>query len=255
MKLQAIVAAVALAAAGMANAALTQNAADTGSSLYFEAYDSVSGIGMVQGLNGQTFQSALSMGTLSTQLDTASFASLLGTDTSGAGLHWQVFASSNISDQVYSGFGILTTITTLPGAAFNTDSSQLASLQISTTSHLDDINAVLGAATFGTIPSTNAANMVNVGSNYYGNLIGGNATLTGFGSMAFYSITNDPNTFAVLYNNQLGTAGGDQKFTLASDGTLTFNAAAPAAVPLPAAAWLFGSGLLGLVGIGRRRAK
>ena len=28
---------------------------------------------------------------------------------------------------------------------------------------------------------------------------------------------------------------------------------APAAVPLPAAVWLFGSGLLGLVGVARRR--
>jgi len=253
MKLKAIVAAVALVAAGMANAALTQNSASTGSSLYFEAYDSVSGIGMVQGLNSQTFQSALTMGTLSTTLDAASFASLLGTDTSGAGLHWQVFASSNISDQVYSGFGILTTITTLPGAAFNMDSSQLASLQVSTTTHLDDINAVLGTATFGTIAASNAANMVNVGSNYSGNLIGGNSTLTGFGSMAFYSITNDPNTFAVLYNGALGSAGGNQKFTLASNGLLTFNDGTPPTVPLPAAAWLFGSGLLGLVGIGRRR--
>jgi len=252
MKLKAIVAAVALVAAGMANAALTPNTAATGSSLYFEAYDSTSGVGMVQGLNSQTFQSALSMGTLSTTLDAASFASLLGTDTSGANLHWQVFASQQ-ADTAYTGYGILTTITTLPGAAFNMDSSQLASLQISMQTHLDDINSVLGAATFGTIAASNAANMVNVGSNYSGNLIGGNSTLTGFGSMAFYSITNDPNTFAVLYNGALGSAGGNQKFTLASNGLLTFNDGTPPTVPLPAAAWLFGSGLLGLVGIGRRR--
>lgn len=35
------------------------------------------------------------------------------------------------------------------------------------------------------------------------------------------------------------------------NGTLTFNS--PAAVPVPAAAWLMGSGLLGLVGVARRR--
>lgn len=41
--------------------------------------------------------------------------------------------------------------------------------------------------------------------------------------------------------------------TLAANGTLTFAAAAPS-VPLPAALWLFGSGLLGLAGVARRRA-
>lgn len=40
--------------------------------------------------------------------------------------------------------------------------------------------------------------------------------------------------------------------TLASNGTL--QAVAAPAVPLPAAVWLLGSGLLGLLGIGRRRA-
>jgi hypothetical protein len=39
--------------------------------------------------------------------------------------------------------------------------------------------------------------------------------------------------------------------TLSANGTLSF--AAPAAVPLPAAVWLMGSGLFGLFGIGRRR--
>jgi len=32
-----------------------------------------------------------------------------------------------------------------------------------------------------------------------------------------------------------------------------FVSAVPAAVPLPAAAWLFGSGLLGLIGVARRK--
>jgi hypothetical protein len=39
--------------------------------------------------------------------------------------------------------------------------------------------------------------------------------------------------------------------TLNANGTLTV--VNPAAVPIPAAAWLLGSGLLGLAGIGRRR--
>jgi len=38
---------------------------------------------------------------------------------------------------------------------------------------------------------------------------------------------------------------------LTSTGQLTY--AAPSAVPVPAAVWLFGSGLLGLVSVARRR--
>jgi len=42
---------------------------------------------------------------------------------------------------------------------------------------------------------------------------------------------------------------------LSSSGQLTYNIASAAApVPLPAAVWLLGSGLLGLIGVGRRRS-
>jgi hypothetical protein len=51
----------------------------------------------------------------------------------------------------------------------------------------------------------------------------------------------------VLQSYILGTA------SLSTAGTLTFSTGAPP-VPLPAAVWLFGSGLLGLFGVSRRRA-
>jgi hypothetical protein len=41
--------------------------------------------------------------------------------------------------------------------------------------------------------------------------------------------------------------------TLGADGTLTITGNSTAPVPLPAAVWLFGSGLMGLVGVSRRR--
>ena len=40
---------------------------------------------------------------------------------------------------------------------------------------------------------------------------------------------------------------------LGTDGTLTITGNTTSAVPLPAAVWLFGSGLMGLVGVSRRR--
>ena len=42
-------------------------------------------------------------------------------------------------------------------------------------------------------------------------------------------------------------------FTLDASGNLSFASAGATSVPLPAAVWLFGSGLLGLAGVGRRK--
>jgi len=42
-------------------------------------------------------------------------------------------------------------------------------------------------------------------------------------------------------------------FTMDASGNLSFTSAGSGVVPLPAAVWLFGSGLLGLAGVGRRK--
>jgi hypothetical protein len=55
------------------------------------------------------------------------------------------------------------------------------------------------------------------------------------------------NTSGTLNSYVMGSA------ILGTDGTLTFSANPTSAVPLPAAVWLFGSGLMGLVGVSRRR--
>ncbi len=62
-------------------------------------------------------------------------------------------------------------------------------------------------------------------------------------AIKLYGFTGDGDTNAVQ-SYTLGTA------SLAANGTLTIKGSP---VPLPAAVWLFGSGLMGLVGISRRR--
>jgi hypothetical protein len=62
-------------------------------------------------------------------------------------------------------------------------------------------------------------------------------------TMNLYALTGNGGT-GQLQSYLLSTG-----LTMKADGTLTTSA-----VPLPAAVWLFGSGLLGLIGVGRRRA-
>lgn len=76
-------------------------------------------------------------------------------------------------------------------------------------------------------------------------------TLTGFGSNLYitnasYDVLND-----ALYLHSYGGGGAYYKVSGASQA---FGAPAPAVVPVPAAAWLLGPGLLGLVGVARRKA-
>lgn len=60
------------------------------------------------------------------------------------------------------------------------------------------------------------------------------------------------NQFTSAYDNGPMLANGAAaKWTLTAAGDLTY--AVPSAVPVPAAVWLLGSGLIGLVGVSRRR--
>jgi hypothetical protein len=73
--------------------------------------------------------------------------------------------------------------------------------------------------------------------------------VVGLGTSAFlYGVTGNGTTLAHAQTYQLAT------LTLAANGTLTAVGNSVSAVPLPAAIWLLGSGLLGLAGVGRRKA-
>ena len=65
-------------------------------------------------------------------------------------------------------------------------------------------------------------------------------------AVGLFGVTGDGSSTA-LETYVLGSV------TLSSAGVLTINNGAVSSVPLPAAVWLFGSGLMGLVGVSRRR--
>jgi hypothetical protein len=82
----------------------------------------------------------------------------------------------------------------------------------------------------------------------YGFFGGPDLAATGSTAIKLFGFTGNNVNGGQLQSYLLGTA------TLGTDGTLTLNGnTTTAPVPLPAAVWLFGSGLMGLVGVSRRR--
>jgi hypothetical protein len=76
---------------------------------------------------------------------------------------------------------------------------------------------------------------------------GNDLSVAGSGAVDFFGFTGNGSS-GTVQSYLLGTA------SLSSTGQLVIAGNAPvSAVPLPAAVWLFGSGLLGLVGVSRRR--
>jgi hypothetical protein len=105
---------------------------------------------------------------------------------------------------------------------------------------LDANNGTLNGI-FGTSSSSNGTNL-----NLYG--VGFNQSGLAIGATAY-----------TVYGETSTGSGGGQALSFAlgtayfNGTTLSFTGNQGSPVPLPAAAWLFGSGLLGLLGIGRRR--
>jgi hypothetical protein len=73
------------------------------------------------------------------------------------------------------------------------------------------------------------------------------------GLFYFARSTGTGSTTSAATKTQFGNATGYATVSLGADGNFSFNVPAASAVPVPAAAWLFGSGLLAMGGVIRRR--
>jgi hypothetical protein len=93
--------------------------------------------------------------------------------------------------------------------------------------------------------ATDAVTATSNASNWYDN--GSSNVVVGLGSSTLYDVTSGT---SITKN----TVTADGTLTLTANG-LTYTAQGSGSpVPLPAAIWLLGSGLLGLAGVGRRKA-
>lgn len=128
-------------------------------------------------------------------------------------------------------------------SSFNSNvSSEIASW--TTASNTATIADTTGTATYSVQSGTLGDGDILAGQNFGGSI--GSA-------LNFYNVTTSstrgaPDTISAYSN---GT--GDGFWFLSSTGELSYDIPT-SAVPLPAAVWLLGSGLLGLAGIGRRRS-
>jgi len=81
-----------------------------------------------------------------------------------------------------------------------------------------------------------------------------NFSITGFDPALSSSV--DVEMFDCCYTGDLGVGDGDSAYDFFSfDPSVVVTATTPAPVPVPAAVWLFASGLVGLIGLGKKSRK
>jgi hypothetical protein len=261
LKLLSMVAVAALGMSSQAFAAYTDGNGASGSSLILNVFDTVTKESYSATLdispNNLTYGSFNGGPTFTALASNSTFTGLFS-DNTASNIRWEVV--SDLNDVLAGG----TPGTNIPWSLGFTAASQPAALNgsqmnasnVKLNSWINLLNGHQTATNSGLTTSTDATqawNMNNPAAAFGGNSGGGTLpfAITGLlgNSLSYFQATAngdtaaDASTFAQI----LGT------WNLASDGKLTWNAQS-AVVPVPAAVWLLGSGLMGLVGVGRRRA-
>jgi hypothetical protein len=262
---------LAFAAVGSANAALVNGAATTtGSSLMLAAYGNVGGTILSYTRDLGAFLSS------TLNLSGSTVDSSTGTNSA-----WNTggFSFSSAGDSLF------TSLFGTGGSAITSGTIKWAVVAVDSNSSPVPAQAVYTAASVGGIANNgsvvtaagNISNQFIAGSNAAGCTSATSCSTVGTGSdsaagAAFTSGLFSPaisNVFGSAFNSALsfyysrttstsGLAGSSRSafagsWQLGNDGTVTYSVAGGSPVPLPAAAWLLASGLLGLAAVGRRR--
>ena len=263
--------AVALAGAGAANAAAIVPSTNNGSLMFFitDATKSITYTAVLtQDVNSyftsaQATSPAPTNGVLNTINGDAGFTVNLSTDTNltGAG----GFLSQTGSDALTWGIIAGAYTGTLGSAQRPTGKMRLIGTSDTNADALAfQETQIVNAAATGLNNDVQALNLnLGVGSSTASGVI----CATGSAACSFYGssqVVNNPVGSATTLYAWTGNGSGNGSATAYSLGTASFGVAGAdilsftgngsSPVPLPAAFWLFGSGLLGLAGISRRRA-
>ncbi len=271
LKQKMLVAAVAMAATGAAHAIDQTNNAPYGSELVFSIWDPTVGqeasftLGLNVDLN--TFSSSVATApgysvNFGNIFSDAGFQQFLGAASlNGANdlnsLRWNIGAANTILS-----FNEVMGFTHGPAGPLN-DVTNAEVIQAS--GGAANFFSNFGSGNSGGIDGTGpkyAGNPVNWGETMVGGIFQGTAGSVG-DSLGFYVFTNNQESSGTFDEQALADGGAYQNqygfgaFTLSANGQLTYSIADaptnPPPVPVPAAVWLLGSAMVGLVGVARRR--
>lgn len=260
LQLKMIAAAAALAIAGGANAAESPTSSGNGSLILY-AYNTATTGYYLRDL-GVLLNSFLP----SSILPVAGDNPAAGDKTPDAGLNIPFAADSTFSTWLGGATSILWGIAA--GDSLNAGVNGVARLLFSSDGNPNPSNGIVTNAVGGTLfggttnftPASGSiafASGVTVDITSAGGL--GSANLTDLGSSAslyYYTRTVQGTAATATLANETLFQNGTNVATLRlfNDGSVVYNLdGAVAAVPLPAAAWLMGAGLMGLAGVARRR--
>jgi len=253
-----------MAAAWGSQASAAYQLPSTGNgALVFSAWDPVGKQSYTMGL-GLSLNDLISGGApgtvapLSFDLSTVSaFTGLFSSLPSS--LLWNVAAADSTTGAIRLAYTSGSTLSQLQGIPLNNQNVTQAGTDMQTYLGRESAHGC-GVTTTGTCTSTSAAdawNINNIASTKWGANYGIPGNFNGSGSVGsilnfFFSTAADQiaGNPAAIAQFQGGT------WSLSSNDVLTFSGtSAVSSVPVPAAIWLLGSGLFGLVGVSRRRGQ
>jgi hypothetical protein len=191
----------------------------------------------------------------------ANLAKLFAADVAGDTIQWAVMGGQYTGNATTSNFGavgsvrFITTSTADSTAKIALDNTGNLIKWATLSNDVNTINSLSGGASSieGAAPATagqwDYQNPASASGWYSNGPVTANAL---GGTQALFSVTGGGSAGAkVQYSNP-----ATETASLSASGlTLSGGVTTPPPVPLPAAVWLFGSGLLGLTGIARRKSK
>lgn len=248
-----LAAAVALAASGLANAAIdAPGSAANGGELFLTVWDSTLGneasfniglnlnAGNFNGNGSYTFSNIFSDSVFTANFDANNFLTQ-------SNWKWNVVAADG---RVGDGESI---VSTSVSSSVSVNNAAVAGGTAQTIGYQANLGACDSCGTNGNI------NALTYAGSFWGSDLNASVpTINNAGSLgsSLYFFKATDNQYPDYETTGLDPATLQQyayTWKLDSNGTLTYNASVGAPVPVPAAVWLLGSALVGLVGVARRR--
>ena len=254
MKLKFLVAALAFAAASPTFAAIADGSTGNGQ-LFMSVWDPVAQTSYIRNLNVDMNTFIANGNTSGYSLSYAADSVLSGAYNlaSNTNLVYNVAALDSTSGTPMAGNSIQRYLSTTNATQAQVQQTSNSNL----TTGFSTVNGYVAAASLGN-PADSSTWTAADGSAYFGSGFGIN-----WNTKASFDSTAAVGQSLNFYKLQASSTSGLAKiagtpfagsWNLGTNGTLNYSVAAAAPVPLPPAVWLLGSGLIGMVGVARRKS-